>query len=141
MIFREEVLSQRFFISFYTILVVAFIIFVLGIIITKWWAIKENWNGSYKPSIRLNLFWLISNLVLFIPLIPVTYGLFIAALITFLINIIIGAFVSSKFYEKTYKESLIFVLFLIIVLFIMWIILYLITTVIVAIILIAIRIG
>ena len=66
MIFQEEILPQRFYTSFITILVVAFIIFVLGIIITRWWAIKEKWNDAYKPSIRLNSLWLISNLILFI---------------------------------------------------------------------------
>ena len=141
MIFQEDFLSQRFLTSLYVILVVAFIIFVFGIIITRWWAIKENWNDTYKPSIRLNLFWLISNLVLFVALIPVVYGLFIAALISFLVNIFVGALVTSKFYEKKYKESLIFVFFIVIILMIIWLIVYLITTVIVAVITIGLQIN
>ena len=141
MIFQEDFLSHGFLTSLYVILVVALIIFVLGIIITRWWAIKENWNDTYKPSIRLNLFWLISNLVLFIALIPVVYGLFIAALISFLVNIFVGALVTSKFYEKKYKESLIFVVFIVINLIIIWFIVYLITTVIVAVITIGLQIN
>ncbi len=139
MIFQEDILPQRFYISFITILVVAFIIFVLGIIITRWWAIKENWNDTYKPSIRLNSLWLISNLLLFILFIPMIYGLFIGALTSFLVNISIGAFFTSKFYGKKVKESLIFVFFIVIMLFIIWFILYLITTIIIAIIVIGLQ--
>jgi len=141
MIFQEDFLSQGFLTSLYVILVVAFITFVLGIIITRWWAIKENWNDTYKPSIRLNLFWLISNLVLSISLIPIVYGLFIAALVSFLVNIIVGALFTSKSYEKNYKESLVFVLFLVIILIIIWFIVYLITTVIVAVITIGLQLN
>lgn len=141
MIFQQETLSKGFFISFYTIFIVAFIIFIIGIIITRWWAIKENWNSAYKPSIRLNLFWLICNLVLFLTLTPIVYGLFFAALLSFLVNIIFGALATSKLYEKKYRESLFFVLFLVIILLIIWFIVYLITTVILAVITIGLQVN
>ena len=141
MIFQEGILSQGYLTALFAILVVTVIIFILGIIITRWWAIKEDWNDTYKLATRLNLFWLISNLVLFIALIPVVYGLLIAALTSFLINIIVGALVTSKLYEKNFKESLIFVLFIIIILFIMRFIIYLITIVILAVITIGSQIN
>ena len=141
MIFQEGILSQGYLTALFAILVVTVIIFILGIIITRWWAIKEDWNDTYKLATRLNLFWLISNLVLFIALIPVVYGILIAALTSFLINIIVGALVTSKLYEKNFKESLILVLFIIIILFIMWFIVYLITIVILAVITVGLQIN
>jgi len=141
MIIQEANLSQGFFISLSTILVVELVIFVIGIIITRWWAIKEGWNDTYNPSIRLNLFWLACNLVFFIILIQVIYGLFIAILISYLINIIIGGLITAKLYEKKFKESLIFVLFIVLILFIIWFIVFLITTIIIAVILIGLQIN
>ena len=141
MIYQEDILPQRFYTPFITILVVAFIIFVLGVIITRWWAIKENWNDTFKPSIRLNSLWLIINLMVFILFIPIRYGLFIAAITSFLVNLLIGAFITSKFYEKNFKESLNFVFFIVIMLFIIWFILYLIIIVIFAIITLSLEIN
>lgn len=128
-------------IALLTILVSTVIIFILGIIITRWWAIKEGWNDTYKLATRLNLFWLICNLIVFIALIPVVYGEFIAALISFIVNLIVGAIITSKIYEKNFKESLAFVLFIVIILMIIWFIVYLIITVILVIIIIGLQIN
>lgn len=125
----------------FTTLIVALIIFLFGVVITRWWAIKEGWNESYNSSISLNSFWLIINLSISIILMSVPYGIFIATICEFIINLFIGALITSKIYKKNYKKSFIFIFFLLIALLIFYFIVYLIVIIILAIILLGIKIN
>ena len=105
------------------------ILFIVGILVTKWRARKKGWNEEWKPAIILNLFWLVVGIVcVFIP-----YG-FIVSLI---ICLFVGAIVASKLYEKEYGESLVFI----IIVWIFLIIIYIILIVILLVIVVAVIIG
>ena len=136
--FQGVIFSQEVLNLIYITILVSLITFMVGVVITRWWAIKEGWNDSYKSSIFLNSFWLIINLLISINLIFITYGIFIATICTFIINLFIGAFLTSKIYKKKYKKSLIFIFSILIVLLIIYFIVYLIVIVILALILLSI---
>jgi len=105
-------------------IVIWIILFLVGVIVTKWRARKKGWNAEWKPALLLNLFWLIVGILCnFIPLVG-----FILAII---INLFVGAYVASKLYDKEYGQSLVFVIIVWIFLIIIYIILFIIIIVIV----------
>jgi cbb3-type cytochrome oxidase subunit 3 len=111
-------------------IVIWIIIFLVGVVVTKWRARKKGWNAEWKPAILLNLFWLVVGIVCnFIPLVG-----FILAII---INLFVGAYVAAKLYDKEYGKSLVFVIIVWIFLIIIWIIL----TIILVVIILAVVLG
>ena len=97
--------------------IVAIILFVIGVVITKKLAEKKEWDDSWNTLILLNLFWLIVTLAI---------GWIFYGLIALVINIVVGAFFASKLYEKEIKASLIFVVIIMVIIYIiswlLWII-------------------
>ncbi|TFG28864.1 MAG: hypothetical protein EU532_04320 [Promethearchaeota archaeon] len=138
MLFQEISFCQGFLALLFTTILVLFIKFLLGTLITRWWAIKYGWNDSYKSSIHLNSFWLIIDLFFSIIFIFVVNGIFLAVICAFVTNILIGTLIASRIYEQKYKKSLIFISFIFIVLLLFYFIIYLILIVIFSIILLAI---
>ena len=63
MLFQEISFSQGFLALLLIAILVSIIKFILGTLITRWWAIKYGWDNSYKSSITLNSFWLIIDLL------------------------------------------------------------------------------
>jgi hypothetical protein len=111
-------------------IVIWIIIFLVGVVVTRWRARKKGWNAELKPALLLNLFWLIIGILCnFIPLVG-----FIIALI---IDLFIGAIVAGKLYDKKYGESLVFIIIVWIFLIIIWIIL----TIILVVIILAVVLG
>jgi len=105
-------------------IIIWIVLFIIGILVTKWRARKKGWNEEWKPAVILNLFWLVVGIVCgFIP-----YVGFIVALI---INLFVGAIVASKLYDKKYGESLIFIIIVWIFLIIIYIILFIILIVVI----------
>jgi hypothetical protein len=95
------------------------IIFLVGVVVTKWRARKKGWKAEWKPALILNIFWLIIGIVCnFIPLVG-----FVIAII---INLFVGAYVAAKLYDKEYGKSLVFVIIVWIFLIIIWFVLFLI---------------
>ena len=138
MLFQEISFSQGSLPLLFTAILATFIKFILGALITRWWAIKYGWDDSYKSSIHFNSFWLIIDLLFSITFMTIVNGFFIAVICAFIINILIGTLIASKIYEQKYKKSLIFISFILIVLLLFYFIVYLILIVILAIILLSI---
>jgi hypothetical protein len=90
--------------------IVSIILFVVGVIITKLWAGKKEWDDSWKTSILINLFWLIVMLAV---------GWLLYGVVALVINIVVGAYVASKLYEQDMKPSLIFVIIIMFIIYIL----------------------
>ena len=101
-------------------IIASIIIFIIGVIVTRWWAGRKDWSKEWKPALILNLFWLVINIAL---------GWLWWGIIALIVNIILGGWIATKLYEKELKESIIFVIVIIIILFVIFIILVLILTV------------
>jgi len=108
--------------AFIIAIIAGIILFIIGVIVTRWWAGRKEWSKDWRNALLLNLFWLVINIAL---------GWFWWGIIALIINIIVGGWIASKLYEKELKESLIFVLVVIIILFVIWIILVLILTIVI----------
>lgn len=102
---------------FIVTLIVAVIVFFVGVLITKWWAGRKGWDTDLKPALILNLFWLVINIAL---------GWLFFGIIALVINILVGGFIASKLYKKEMGESIVFCLIVLIIIFIIWIIIFLI---------------
>ena len=98
--------------------IITLVMFLIGILITRWRAKKKEWNYNWKPAILLNLFWAIIQLIFYGIFAFVPFGVYYGIVITLLINIFIGAYVATKLYEQDYKDALVFVLIIQIILFI-----------------------
>jgi hypothetical protein len=119
MITQAYLISSNFIIASITIISVSAIIFLIGILITKWRVASKNLDDDYRPAIILNLFWLAVNITVYTIFNLIPYGIYFAFLISLGINVFVGSYLSSRVYKTTYKESLVFVsvilLFLIII--------------------------
>lgn len=118
--------------AFVIAIIASIIIFIIGVIVTKWWAGRKDWSTEWKPALILNLFWLVINIAL---------GWLLWGIIALIINIIVGGWIATKLYEKELKESIIFVIVIIIILFIIWIILVLILTVVIVVTVLGVAYG
>jgi hypothetical protein len=118
--------------AFIIAIIASIILFIIGVIVTRWWAGRKEWSKELKSALLLNLFWLVINIAL---------GWLWWGIIALIINIIVGGWLASKLYEKELKESIIFVIVVIIILFIIWIILVLILTVVIVVTVLGISYG
>lgn len=109
MFYQNSFISSNLFIAIATIVLVSFVIFMIGILITRWWAIFKNWNNSFKKAMLLNLLWLSVNIVLYSIFNFILYGIFLALFISLLIHLFIGSLLAKYLYDKSYKESLRFI--------------------------------
>jgi hypothetical protein len=131
MILQVDMVTLLFW-AFIIAIIAGIIIFIIGVLVTRWWAGRKDWSIEWKPALILNLFWLVINIAL---------GWLWWGIIALIVNIILGGWIASKLYEKEFKESIIFVLVVIIILFIIWIILVLILTVVIVVTILGIPFG
>jgi hypothetical protein len=92
--------------------------FILGILITKWWAEKNQWNAINRSTISLNLFWSAISLSIYLTSILINIGIILLIIFSFIVKIFAGGFIASKIYQKKYKRSLYFVAVILIGIFI-----------------------
>ena len=109
MIYQNSFISSNPFIAITMIVLVSIVMFMIGILITRWWAIIKNWNNSFKKAGILNLLWLIINVVIYSIFNFIPYGIFLALVISLLIHLFIGSLLALNLYNKGYKESLVFI--------------------------------
>ena len=98
--------------------------FLIGVVITRLWARKKDWDDCFKTTLIVNLLWFVVSLIVSLVF---AFGLsgydWLSSLISLIINLIIGAIIVSKLYDKEFGESLIFVIVIQIILFIIGLIL------------------
>jgi len=132
MITQEYLISSNLIIAAITIISVSVIIFVIGILITKWRAAMKNLDNTYRPALILNLFWLGVNITIYTIFNFFPYGIYIAFLISLGINIFLGSYLASHLYKKEYKDSLAFASVILFFLFLIGLIVGLIVMVIIS---------
>ncbi|TFG23646.1 MAG: hypothetical protein EU529_06810 [Promethearchaeota archaeon] len=103
-------------------IIVSIIVFIIGVLITRWWAGKKGWSEELKTALILNIFWLVINIVL---------GWLLWGIIALIINIVVGGWLAAKLYEKELKDGIIFVIVVLIILFVIFIILVIILSIII----------
>jgi hypothetical protein len=123
--------------SIVTVIIVAIIIFLVGVKVTQWYAGKRGWDTSFRTAMIVNLIWLALDIVLGIVL-PQAWNPF--GIVELVISILIGALVVMQIYSKEFGESIIFVIIIQLILFVIGIILVLILGAIIAIIIVAVMV-
>lgn len=87
------------------------VIFVLGVIVTKWFAKKKGFEDEYKPAIKVNLVWFVIGLSIgIVTTFVMPEADWLSSLIGGIINIIVGIFIVKLFYKMESGKSLIFVI-------------------------------
>ncbi len=87
------------------------VIFVLGVIVTKWFAKKKGFEDEYKPAIKVNLVWFVIGLSIgIVTTFVIPEADWLSSLIGGIINIIVGIFIVKLFYKMESSKSLIFVI-------------------------------
>ncbi|MHA1466705.1 MAG: hypothetical protein ACTSP6_01335 [Promethearchaeota archaeon] len=98
--------------------IIALLVFLIGVFVTKWYAKKKGWEASLKTAVVVNLVWTI--LFFLIGLIfNIFFGEFglTASIAILVINSLVGAVIVSKFYDKEFGESFMFTLVVQVILF------------------------
>ena len=65
MIKQGYLISHNLIIALITIIIVSAIMFLIGILITRWRAAMKKSDDTYRPAIILNLFWLGVNITVY----------------------------------------------------------------------------
>jgi len=87
------------------------VIFVFGVIVTKWFAKKKGFEDEYKPAIKVNLVWFVIGLSIgIVTTFVIPEADWLSSLIGGIINIIVGIFIVKLFYKMESSKSLIFVI-------------------------------
>ena len=99
----------------------AIIMFILGILLTSWRAKKFDYDTSIKPNLILNAFWALIIILLFFILSwnPTFYANLV---FKFLVDLFIGALIVSLVYHESYSEALRFLIVLVIILLVLYIV-------------------
>lgn len=103
--------------AMFTGIIIIVINFLIGVVVTRWWASKKEWDDPLKTALIINGIWFIIGLIFNIALSFVLTA-YITSIIVIIIDILLGAVVVSKFYKKKFGKSLIFVIVIQIILFI-----------------------
>lgn len=96
-------------------IIVQILVFILGVVVMRWYADKKDWKDEWGPAIIVNLLWLIINLVIGF----VFPSDLIWSIVGFLLNIILGIIVVMQVYDKGFGASLFFALVVLIIEFIL----------------------
>ncbi|TFG23678.1 MAG: hypothetical protein EU532_13225 [Promethearchaeota archaeon] len=97
MIFQlRELIGDVILVIMLTMIIVAVIAFLLGIIITRWLASKKDWSDSWGKAIIVNLVWLIVLIVVGVGLSFVALDPLISYVLALIINLIVGAIIVAK---------------------------------------------
>jgi hypothetical protein len=87
------------------------LIFLLGVIITRWLAERKGFEDIYKPAIKVNLVWFAIGISIgIVTTFVIPEADWLSSLIGGIINIIVGIFLVKKIYRKESGESLVFVI-------------------------------
>ncbi len=103
--------------AFILVLVLAIVMFIIGIFVTRWKARKNEWSDSLLTAFVVNLIWLLTNIPVSM-LVEFLFGAnFLFGIVELVIAIIIGAIVVKIIYKKDFGESFVFVIVIQILLF------------------------
>jgi hypothetical protein len=110
-------LEAALIIAIVSVIVLAVIMFLIGMKVMQWYAKKKTWDPSLKTAFLVNLVLLLIGIpigilfsFLFEPNIAVD-------LLRFGIDIIIGTFLVMILYKKKFEESLVFMIVVEVILF------------------------
>ncbi|MFX1526204.1 MAG: amino acid ABC transporter permease [Promethearchaeota archaeon] len=104
-------------------IIIPCILFLIGILLMRWYARKKHkpysnvWDTSLKTSAIVNIVWLIKDIPTLYALFPLFYENIIPEIISTSINILIGIFVIMLIYKKEFRESIVFVIVIQLILF------------------------
>lgn len=89
--------------------------FIIGTLLTRWWAKKQNWNDSLSLAIIISLILLaiigiVLGITAFLFLGLQSTEFLISLCVAFIINSIIGALIFSYLYDLDFVESLRFII-------------------------------
>ncbi|MFX1260223.1 MAG: hypothetical protein ACFFAN_20425, partial [Promethearchaeota archaeon] len=94
-----------------------------GIFIIRWWAIKKDWDDSYKPPIIIMVILMIIGNIIWLPLQIIIGPSILTPILIYLISLLVGSILIFKLYEKEFKESMIFALITITIMLVIFLIL------------------
>ena len=106
-----------------TVIVIALIMFFVGIKVTQWYAAKKEWDSTFRTAAIVNLIWLIIDIPVGIIFTFLFEDEIIYDLLRFAILIVIGSFVAMNLYKKEFGESFAFIFVIQIILLVISIIL------------------
>jgi hypothetical protein len=111
-------LAEALTIAIIVVIILAVLMFLIGIKVMQWIAKKKEWDPTFKPALLVNLFLLLIDIPLGI-LFTFLLGDNIAVdLLRLVIDIIIGTLLVMKFYKKQFGESLVFMIVVQVILFV-----------------------
>ncbi len=93
-----------------SVIITSFIMFIIGIYVTRWISGKKGFDASLRKAVSINFLWLIINLPLSIFFIYLFGDTLLNDLLVVVIDIAIGSVFVMKFYKKEFRRSLNFVL-------------------------------
>ncbi len=122
MLFQLDLLTLTIILVVSAAIGTSFILLIAGTYMTQKYAKSKTWDDSYKLALVTNLIWLVSSLLVSIPISIFAGDKALIDIIRFGINVVAGIMMVMKLYKKTPGEAVQFVLLLQIILFIIAII-------------------
>ena len=118
MLFQLDLLTQTIILVVSATIGISFILFAVGTYMMQRYAKSKKWDDSYKLALKINIIWLVSSLLVGIPISAFAGDEVLIDILRFGINMVVGIIVVMKLYKKTLGESVPFVLAIQIILFI-----------------------
>jgi len=122
MLFQLDLLTLAITLVLIATIGTSLILFLAGTYIMQMYAKSKSWDDSFKLALKINLIWLVSNLIVGIIISLFAGDTALIDILRFGINMIVGFFLVMKLYKKTAAESIAFVLLLQVILYILAII-------------------
>ena len=99
--------------------IVALVVFLIGVYVTKWYAKKKDWEESTRTTLIVNLIWTIFFFVVGLVSYVVigNFGIF-AFLLILVINTLVGSLFVRNIYKREFGDSFLFTLVIQVILFI-----------------------
>ena len=101
-----------------TVIVVALIMFFVGIKVMQWYATKKGWDSTFRTAAIVNLVWLIIDIPLGLMFTFLVGEGLIYDILRIGILIVIGSFVVMNLYKQEFGDSFVFVLVVQLILFV-----------------------
>lgn len=118
MLFQSGIPTLTIILVVSATIVISFILFAVGTYALQRYAKSKKWDESYKLALKINILWLISSLLIGIPISMFAGDNVLIDILRFGINMVVGIIMVKKLYKKPLGESAPFVLMLQIILFI-----------------------
>jgi hypothetical protein len=122
MLFQLDLLTLAITLVLIATIGTSLILFLAGTYIMQMYAKSKSWDDSFKLALKINLIWLVSNLIVGIIISLFAGDTALIDILRFGINMVVGFFLVMKLYKKTAAESIAFVLLLQVILYILAII-------------------